>query len=90
MVPAGGGVPRWLGHNLLMQFSSLGCPSPLFDVAPVESVGTEAPVGIGPGLPSLPAIGGGEKGLASPPPDRGGPSSSGAKLASKLCEILTL
>ena len=28
----GGGVPRGQGHNLLMQFSSLGRPSPLFKV----------------------------------------------------------
>ena len=42
--------------------------------APVESVETEAPAGTGPGPPSPPAIGGGEKGLAFPPPDRLGPS----------------
>ena len=28
----GGVLPRGLWHNLLMQFSSLGCPSPLFEV----------------------------------------------------------
>ena len=28
----GGGLPRGLGHNVLMQFSSLGRPSPLFEV----------------------------------------------------------
>ena len=44
--------------------------------APVDSVKTEAPAGIGPGLPSLLGVGGGEKGSASPPPDRGGPSST--------------
>ena len=44
--------------------------------APVESVGTEVPAGIGPGPPSPPAAGGGENGSASPPPDRGGPSST--------------
>ena len=43
---------------------------------PVDLVEMEAPVGTGPGLPSLPAVGGGEKGSASPPPDRGGLSST--------------
>ena len=44
--------------------------------APLESVGTEVPAGIGPGPPSPPAAGGREKGPASPPPDHVGPSST--------------
>ena len=44
--------------------------------APVESVEMEVPAGIGPGLASLPAVGGGEKGSASYPPDCSGPSST--------------
>ena len=44
--------------------------------APVESVETEVPAGIGPGPPFPPAAVGGEKGSAPPPPDRGGLSST--------------
>ena len=43
--------------------------------APVDPVEAEAAAGTGPGLSSLPAVGGGQKGSVSPPPDRGGPSS---------------
>ena len=35
--------------------------------APVDPVEAEAPAGTGPGLPSLPAVGGGEQGSAAPP-----------------------
>ena len=44
--------------------------------APMESVGTEVPAGVGPGPPSPPATSGGEKGSMSPPPHRGGLSST--------------
>ena len=43
---------------------------------PVDPVDAEAPAGTGPGLPCLPAVGGGEKGSTSPPPARGGRSST--------------